>query len=298
MEEEKTDKLQAVKEKEEIILGGKNLKLELDRLGNEEFTNLNAVRMNEKYWGSLRSLDVAAQNDFEDAQSHRKKVMEIVNHPKVREKKWADDPWYNVYLEFMIIIQKITNIISYKDWQIEFLKKLNNKNLDVLQTIQEASGEDIRFKTMSTNLEGVFKKYDTIFDKMITSNQENIKTILTNRNSQGDDGIQNTLNKIMNRLENLETILGKGPPRKNGSQDEESSQETVPPEKSPRILLLTHGRRTVMLHLIKHPGATFAEILGAGIIDGANGKKALAYLQKIKFIDEKNYPIGKWNSSN
>jgi len=154
------------------IVGGKDLKLELERLRNENFDHLSTMRLTDKYWGNMAKLDVAVENELDDASDSFSKIKKIENHPDVRGETWSasDNIWFGVKLDYEDVAKRLFSVISYKDWQIEFLKAILNKMAGVIESIQGISEKKIEAETMAKQMGFMFDRYDKMTDKQSEMN--------------------------------------------------------------------------------------------------------------------------------
>jgi hypothetical protein len=177
-----------VEKKQVTIVSGVNLDQEISKIKSETFSNMNAARLIDKHFEIIRILDSSIQNDMDNVSMELAKINKVKKNPEVMGHNWStsEDPWYEISGYYDTVKNCAESIVSWKDWQIEFLKLLLNKCLDVIANTQEAGAEEIRFRTSSELIKDVKQAYSDMAKQQQEANMIVMKQMADMNSSLAD----------------------------------------------------------------------------------------------------------------
>lgn len=201
MEEPYTEKA----ERAVTHIGNYNLKDRLNELIDVPISNLNFDRKLQPYKSILQMLDGNVKSNMMKATTILHAVKKAEDNPDVKGKDWKDDFWWNygvLPLKELNNNQQETNALY--SWQVEFLKHMVNKLMDVMDNLKEDS------------IELEIAKQKTI--QMQTEKTDSQKTI---------DKLLNEVTQ-RNRPDEIESLKKEIEMLKNKDKQEEPRVEPVP----------------------------------------------------------------------
>jgi len=144
--------------KDTEFVGRHNLSDELARLKKESFDNLNYTEKIQRYNSILSDLDTVIRTELDRKAERERIIRERMNSPELKEVAASNDIVWQMLVARGETIEMDNVILSYKDWQIEFLVEIINKLKALLDNVKGASEERIIVKTMREGYEKLFEQ--------------------------------------------------------------------------------------------------------------------------------------------